>query len=426
MKVPEWRLRLDCVRAAVSTSGSRSRKAALADVERRRKTLAEEIPPERRAAYQEAWHWRKWSDCLRGGTDPRGAARSAASSAPSKGRRPAIDPITHTVELRSMTRECLRGRIVAASSAMRRLVIALDRLRGSDLPGVIQGETGSGKEMAARLIHAQSKRYRGPFLVIDLRAIPAHLVEVELFGARAGAFTDLARDRPGLLAAASGGTVLIDEIGESGPELQAKLLRVLASGAARAVGSTEETPIDVRFLFTTTRSLDEETRAGRLRPDLLHRIRVVSIEVPPLRERADDIPGLVELFYREGGEPMPEIDDEVLSRLKALPWPGNARELRNLVARWRMEGHRRITGAVLDRALPSSAPAALFPSSLLGNESLPALQESLEREYLRHHFRRLGGDAAMLARSLGVSRKHLYRRLKQLGISVREMAKGDG
>jgi DNA-binding NtrC family response regulator len=310
---------------------------------------------------------------------------------------------------------------------MRRLIRALDRVRGSDLPAVIQGETGSGKELVARLVHAQGKRYGGPFIVIDLRAIPAHLIDVELFGARAGAFTDLARDRPGLLAAASGGTVLIDEIGEAGPELQARFLRVLSSGAARPVGSTEESPIDARFIFTTTRSLEEEARAGRLRPDLLHRIRVVSIEVPPLRERADDIPGLVDIFFGEGEGSVPEIEGEVLSRLKSLPWPGNARELRNLVALWRVEGHRRITRAILEGSLPSSAPASSpFPASLLASESLPALKDSLEREYLRHHFRRLGGDAAMLARSLGVSRKHLYRRLKQLGISVRGMAKGKG
>src|SRR5688572_7048473 len=291
-----------------------------------------------------------------------------------------------------MTRECLRGRIIAESPPMRRLLEDLERLRGSELPGVIRGETGSGKEMAARLIHAQGKRYGGPFLVIDLRAIPAHLIEVELFGAMAGAFTDLARDRPGLLAAAAGGSVLIDEIGEAGLELQAKLLRVLASGKARALGSTEETPVDVRFLFTTTRSLDEEARAGRLRPDLLHRIRVLSIEVPPLRERTEDIAGLIDLFFREGDEPPPAIDGDVLCRLKQLPWPGNVRELRNLVALWRMEGHRRITRAVLDRTVPAGAPACPFPASLLSREKLPALQESLEREYLRHHFRRLGGD----------------------------------
>lgn len=296
----------------------------------------------------------------------------------------------------------------------------------TELPVVIEGETGSGKELVARVIHTESRRFAGPFVVIDLAAIPAPLVEVELFGARAGAFTDLAGDRAGLLEQARGGTVLIDEVAGAPPEIQAKLLRVLSGGSARPVGSDLDVAVDVRFLFATARDLDAEVRAGRLREDLLHRIRVVSIRVPPLRERLEDLPALIDLILREGTGPAPRLEEGVIERLGARPWPGNVRELRNVIARLRLEHPVSISTAAA-AATGAGAPAeGPFPASLLGSGSLEDLARLLEREFIRHHLRRTGGDALAVSRLLGVSRKHFYRRLKQLGVSLRSRGNRSG
>jgi DNA-binding NtrC family response regulator len=310
---------------------------------------------------------------------------------------------------------------------MRRLSEALDRLRDSELPVVIEGETGSGKELVARVIHAESRRFAGPFVVIDLATIPAPLVEVELFGARAGAFTDLAGDRAGILEQARGGTVLIEEVAGAPPELQAKILRVISARAARPVGSETDSAIDVRFLFATARDLEAEAGAGRLRQDLLHRMRVVSIRVPPLRERQEDLTGLIDLILREGTGPVPRIEAGAVERLAARPWPGNVRELRNVIARLRLEHPAAIPAAAVSVEEEKEADAASpFPESLLAGRSLEELARLLEREYLRHHLRRTGGDALAVSRLLGVSRKHLYRRLGQLGIPLRSPGRRRG
>ena len=303
---------------------------------------------------------------------------------------------------------------------MRRLAGVLDRLRSSDLPVLIGGETGSGKELVARVIHRESRRAGGPFLVIDCAAIPAGLVEVELFGARAGAFTDLGKDRPGILSLASGGTVLIEEIAGLGLELQAKLLRVLDRKTIRRLGDEAESPIDVRFLFTTVRDLEAETRAGRFREDLLHRMRVLAVGVPPLRERPEDIPRLAERFLREATGPAVELGPGVLERLARAKWPGNARELKNFLARLRLECSGTITIPDLDRAFGEAPAETVVPTTILERESLAALRERLEREYLVHHLRRLSGDTRALARHLGLERQQLYRRARRLGIRFSE------
>jgi DNA-binding NtrC family response regulator len=303
---------------------------------------------------------------------------------------------------------------------MRRLLSVLDRLRRSELPVLIQGETGSGKELIARTIHAESRRHTGPFRVLEASAIPLALIEAELFGARAGAFTDLTEDRPGLLRMAAGGTLFIDDAAGLPLEAQAKLLRVLSGGAIRPLGGEEEVKVDVRFVVSTARDLEAEVSAGRLRADLHHRLRIATLVVPPLRERPEDFPELVAALLAEGGGSRLKIGAAAMDALKAMPWPGNVRELRNFLARLRLEGAREVTAGDVERAAEAHRTATVLPRNLLAQESLPALKKRLERDYLAHHFRRVGGEATALARFLAVTRRQLYRRCERLGFNLRE------
>ena len=268
--------------------------------------------------------------------------------------------------------------------------------------------------------------------MVDCSTLPSGLLEAELFGARAGAFTDLTSDRQGILRRSAGGTVLLDEIGEFPMDVQAKLLRVIADGVIRPLGAETGERIDVRFLFSTARDLLEEVERGRFRQDLFHRIDVVSIRVPPLRERPEDLPDLVGVLLAEGAaarkdaqgggdrDDLPELDDGAIDRLRNWPWPGNVRELKNLLSRLQLENPDRVTAADLDHLLADSDTTTVFPRSLLAQESLPALKETLERDYLLHHLRRLRGNTGALCRFLDLGRRQLYRRFERLGISLRE------
>jgi len=312
-----------------------------------------------------------------------------------------------------------RGLLVARSPAMRELAEELDRLRGSELPVLIEGETGAGKDLVARIIHEESPRSGKPYFVADISALPAALLEAELFGARAGAFTGIERDRPGILRQTEGGTLLVDGISGAASDVQAKLLRVLAEGSFRPLGGEEEVHADVRFLFSSTADLEAETRAGRFRRDLLHRIRVLHVRVPALRERAEDLGDLVRRFWEsESGEDRAP-SRRLLERLRAHDWPGNVRELKNLVARARLLAPERPSLEAMEAILRPSETESLVPGAVLSREPLPALKERLERDYILHHFRRLRGDAAALRGFLGLSAAQLYRRCGRLGIRLR-------
>jgi len=308
---------------------------------------------------------------------------------------------------------------------MKALVKLLDRLREVDLPVLIRGETGTGKEFLARIIHQESRRSGRRFMVVDCAAIPPGLVEVELFGARAGAFTGLAQDRRGLLALAAGGTVLIDEIAGVPGEIQSKLLRVISEGTFRPLGHEAEVEIEARFLFSTSRDLDREAAEGRLRPELLHRIRGLEVVMPPLRERIEDLPLLVETFLGEGAASPPLVTPTALARLGDQRWPGNIRELRNLLWRLRLDQPGRIGREEVDRLLGDPETTTLFPRSILGSDDLPFLLERLEREYVLHHLRRLAGSTQALGQFLGLGPRQLYRRLTRLKISLRNVKRRD-
>jgi transcriptional regulator of acetoin/glycerol metabolism/biotin operon repressor len=377
----------------------------------RRVDPAGHVGAECRGSYLESPHRKAWE-------------RLPAARAPSGGRR-GIGEEAGTAPLPAPP-VAVGGRALAArSKGMRALIAALDRLRGSDLPVLISGETGSGKELVARIIHDESRRAGKVFQVIDAAAIPAPLMAVELFGAVAGAYTDQDRGREGILSAADGGSVFLDEIAATSLEFQGLFLRLLESRAVRPVGAESQKPIDVRFIVSTARNLEEEVAAGRFRADLYHRIHVVAVRVPPLRERVEDLPELVEQLLPGAGV---ELDDDAFRLLRACPWPGNVRELRNLLQRLRLEHPIRIPPGAVERALGEPLTSTLFPKQVLAGAELPDLHRRLDRDYLIYHLRRLGGDPAALCRFLGVSRRQLYNRCERLGVSLREerrrLAKG--
>ncbi len=406
--LPEWEARLWALRAACQEESGSPRAEAV----RRHRELAREIPKEAQQRYLRNASWKVWTLGY-GRSAPAGKARAKTSSPRPGG--------TKTVRLtsRAFSSPARKG-LVAHSRAMQKLVALLDRLKETDLPVLITGETGTGKEMVARIIHRESGRSGGPFLVVDCAAIPAGLIEAELFGAKAGAFTDLQADRRGILSLASGGTVLIDGIAEAGLEFQAKLLRVLSERTLRPLGGDREESINVRFLFASSRDLGKEAREGRFRKDLFHRLNVIAIPVPPLGERWEDFPELIRNFIAEGtGEP-PAVDPGVIERLRKRPWPGNVRELKNVLARLRLESPRRIGMETLARVLSEpDTTTAVFPRALMDGNPLSVLQDRLARDYMLHHLRRLRGDVDALCKFLGLRRRQLYRHLERLKISLK-------
>ncbi|MEQ9323385.1 MAG: sigma 54-interacting transcriptional regulator, partial [Polyangiaceae bacterium] len=218
------------------------------------------------------------------------------------------------------------GRYIGASVAMRRRYPLFDRMAASTIPVVIEGETGTGKEVLAEALHEMGPRAGGPFVVFDCTAVPGALVEAELFGVNAGAFTGATASRAGILEQAAGGTLLIDEIGDLDLHLQPKLLRVLERSEFRRVGGGQVTRVDVRIIAATRRDLDHEVQQGRFRDDLFHRLAVGRVELPPLRRRAGDILVLARYFWEQlGGEPG-GLTQKLLQRWEAYDWPGNIRE----------------------------------------------------------------------------------------------------
>ena len=238
-------------------------------------------------------------------------------------------------------------RIVGDSEVLRRAVDLARKVAVTDTSVLLTGETGTGKEVFAQAIHHASRRAKGAFVAINCSAFSRELLESELFGHRAGSFTGAAKDKKGLFEEADKGTLFLDEIGEMPVELQAKLLRVLESGEFIKVGETRPTRVDVRLIAATNRDLEKEIVSGNFREDLYHRLAVIVVRVPPLREHAGDIPALVEHFIRTiaseyGSAPKP-IDADALAELQRMPWSGNIRELRNVIERLIILSGDRIT-----------------------------------------------------------------------------------
>jgi transcriptional regulator with PAS, ATPase and Fis domain len=297
---------------------------------------------------------------------------------------------------------------------MREVYSVLEIVATSDAPVVIEGETGTGKELCAQAIHEAGARARGPFVVCDLAGISRSLIESELFGHVRGAFTGADRDRTGAFDAADGGTLFIDEIGELELELQPRLLRVLEKREIKPVGATQYRPIDVRVIVACNRDLEEERRAGRFREDLYFRLAVLRVKLPPLRERKEDLRPLVAKLI--GGRAI-EIAPIVWSLLAEYHWPGNVRELRTVIERALSAlGDRTELGPECLGLAP--APATPQPVATDGelrsfHEAKEELINGWERNYLVELLRRARGNVSQAARSGGLDRPYLYRLMKK-------------
>lgn len=309
--------------------------------------------------------------------------------------------------------------MVGRSEAVQRIYQLIEMAAPTKCRVLIAGESGTGKELIARAIHAHSSRRDQAFVELNCAAIPSELIESEMFGHLKGAFTGAVSDRKGLFESASGGTLFLDEVGDMSPLTQTKLLRVLQEGEVTPVGSSERRSVDVRIISATSKYLPDEIARGAFREDLYHRINVLTIAVPPLRARREDVPELAEHFLRlacaENGVRAKRLLPRAMDFLSQLPWHGNVRELRNLMERLvvlvprEVVTHQdamdafQISGAASDegQALPLREARARF-----------------ERQYILYRLSANGGSLGQTARDLGIERTNLYRKLKALGIQV--------
>ena len=309
----------------------------------------------------------------------------------------------------------LRRRLIGRSAAMTEMFKLIETLAPTRATVLITGETGTGKEVVARTIHELSDRAKHHFVPVTCSALPETLLESELFGHVRGSFTGAIANRRGLFEDAAGGTLFLDEISTISPAIQVKLLRVLQEKRIQRVGSGADIPVDFRLIAATNVDLAEEVAAGRFRQDLFYRLNVVPVRVPPLRERAGDIPLLVSHFRlhfaRENGLPAPAIDTAALARMSAYNWPGNVRELEHFVER-----------AVIMQAstpeLVSQLPESRMTAQGLATEAMvdePWTLDRLERAYILEVLRSCGGNRKLTARKLGIATRTLYRKLKLYG-----------
>jgi len=305
--------------------------------------------------------------------------------------------------------------LIGDSPAWRALVAQLPKVAASGLPVLLLGETGTGKELVSRALHALSSRRRQPFVAQNCGATPDTLIESELFGHARGAFTGAIGDRTGLFEAAEGGTLLLDEIGDASPLLQMKLLRVLQEGEARRVGDSRARRVDVRVIAATHRALERNVAQGSFRADLFFRLAAVRLRLPSLRERGRDVLLLARHFLaraaaRAGGPP-PEIAPDLADRLLRHPWPGNVRELANACA-----FAVGVAGA-RTRVAAEHWPEAPFAEAVAEGAGLHAETRALEERRLAETLRRTQGNKTQAARALGLSRQGLLKNLRRYGLS---------
>jgi DNA-binding NtrC family response regulator len=329
-------------------------------------------------------------------------------------------------ENRDLRRRLGKHEMIWSGPVMERLMAQVERVAASESRVAIQGETGTGKELIARTIHQKSARHAGPFVTLNCAAVPAELIESELFGHEKGSFTGAATRHIGKFEQAAGGTLFLDEIGDMPLVMQSKLLRVLEEGEIERVGGDKPIPVDARVVVATHRNLEEMVRQGSFRADLFHRIYVFPIVLPPLRDRAEEIPALAEYFAEQvaaqnGWRPK-HFSADALEILQRYAWPGNVRELRNVVERvLLLSAAESITAEEVNLALP--APRNGEPASSTGSGPLTARLESFEREVLLAELRRHHHHMTNTARALGLERSHLYKKCQQLGIDLQSERK---
>jgi len=313
------------------------------------------------------------------------------------------------------------GDLVSRSPAMRRLQVLLPQVADSGATVLIQGETGTGKELLARAVHNHSPRRRKPFVAVNCGALPDTLLESELFGYVKGAFTGADRDKPGRFAAAEGGTLFLDEIGDISPAMQVRLLRVLQEHAYEPLGSVVSRQADVRVIAATHRDLAERIRAGAFREDLFYRLNIVRLDLPPLRSRKEDIPLLadhfVARFNRRQGRHVAGLTPDAVGLLMMHDFPGNVRELENIIERaFVLCGAGRIDTA----HLPAELTGAGQPAPASAAENLAARRRSAEARAIQDALAACGYNRQQAARALGLHKSTLFRKIRALGIALPE------
>ncbi len=308
--------------------------------------------------------------------------------------------------------------ILGESSVMRQLLDEVGKVAPTNGRVLITGESGTGKELVARAIHRLSKRSEGPFIKVNCAAIPAELIESELFGYDRGAFTGAVGMKKGQFELASGGTLFLDEIGDMSLTAQAKLLRVLQTGELSHVGGERTIEVDVRVLAATNKDLKAAVERGEFREDLYFRLNVIPVHCPPLRERLDDIPVLVarfvDIFCEENGFKKKDMDPEMLTALKAYSWPGNVRELKNVTERMVIMGGDVLTKHDVPEYISGSSRS--IDIRRFDGMSLKQVRDEVERAYIRSRLEEFGWNITRTAESLGIERTNLHKKMKQLGV----------
>lgn len=327
------------------------------------------------------------------------------------------------VENRDLRSRVGKHEIVWKGDAMRRVMAQIERVAASEARVCIYGETGTGKELAARTLHEKSARRAGPFVTLNCAAVPAELIESELFGHEKGSFTGAAQRHIGKFEQAHRGTLFLDEIGDMPLAMQAKLLRVLEEGEVERVGGDKSIPVDVRVLVATHRNLEDLVKEGKFRQDLFHRVYVFPLVLPPLRQRKEDIPVLLEHFaaqvcLQNGWKTVP-FTAEAIEALKRYSWPGNVREMRNVVERLLLLAvSGEVDRATVELALPEAQPGTAGVFESVGGP-LSARVAQYERETILAELQRQHHHITNTAKALGLERSHLYKKCQALGIELR-------
>ena len=329
-------------------------------------------------------------------------------------------------ENRQLRQRLGKHEIVWKGEAMRRVMAQLERVAASESRVCILGETGTGKELVARTIHERSTRSSGPFVTLNCAAVPSELIESELFGHEKGSFTGASGRHVGKFEQADQGTIFLDEIGDMPLNMQAKLLRVLEEGEVERIGGDKPISVNVRVVVATHRDLEARVREEKFRQDLFHRIYVFPLALPPLRQRREDIPAIVEHFaaqvcQQNGWKPVPFTAD-ALEALQSHSWPGNVRELRNMVERLMLlatEGQ--VDLATVQLALPKGMAGNPEAATAAGSGPLADRVQSFEREVILAELKRAHHNMSLAAKTLGMERSHLYKKAEQLGIDLRAL-----
>ncbi len=330
------------------------------------------------------------------------------------------------VENTELRRRVGKHQIVWTGDTMRRVMAQIERVAGSETRVCIYGETGTGKELVARTLHEKSSRAQGPFVTLNCAAVPAELIESELFGHEKGSFTGAAQRHAGKFEQAHRGTLFLDEIGDMPIAMQAKLLRVLEESVVERIGGDKPINVDVRVVVATHRNLDEMVQSGAFRRDLYHRVYVFPIMLPALRERREDLPALVEhlasqISAQNGWKPIP-FSSEAIAMLQQYAWPGNIRELRNVVERLLLLSEGEVDRNAVELALPGIKNAAPNHGVGIALQEGPLSQRVMqfEREAILGELERNHRHVTNTAKALGLERSHLYKKCQQLGVDLKQ------